>query len=137
MENLARNEMLITLGEEKILLRPTFENLSAMESKLGGIAWLAYKFGRGLDMDTMKIDPGVSARNMPTLGEAAQIIFFNQAEKKFTQEEIFDLCLDQGISVCAHVVLFLGRMSAGNKMQRGLSDRQKKSSSKKNQAAKD
>lgn len=128
MENKFKNEMEITVGGEKILLRPTFENLAAMESNLGGLPYLAFKFGQGVDIDSKKIDQIKSAKSMPSMTETAQIIFYNQAEKKYTLEQIFDLCIDHGISICAQIVLFLVRVSAGNKMQKEPSEKQKKSS---------
>ena len=127
MENKFKNEMEIMLGGEKILLRPTFENLAAMETALGGIAWLAYKFGKGIDVTSRKVDPDMSAKAMPSMTETAQIIFFNQAEKTYSQEEIFQMCLDEGVKVCAQAVMFLVKVSAGNKMQKELTDKQKKS----------
>lgn len=128
MENKFKNEMEIEVGGEKILLRPTFENLAAMETKMGGLAYLAFKFGQGINLETKSVDQLISAKSMPSLTETAQIIYFNQAEKKFSQEEVFDLCLNEGIKVCAQAVLFLVKCSAGNKMQREPSERQKKSS---------
>lgn len=127
MENKFKNEMEITLAGEVILLRPTFENLAAMESKLGGVAYLAYKFGQGIDIETGNIDQLKSAKAMPSMTETAQIIFYNQAEKKYSLEEIYDLCLDEGVRVCAKAVLFLVKMTAGNKLQKEPSKRQKKS----------
>lgn len=127
MENKFKNEMEITLAGEVILLRPTFENLAAMESKLGGVAYLAYKFGQGIDIETGNIDQLASAKAMPSMTETAQIIFYNQAEKKYSLEEIYDLCLDEGVRVCAKAVLFLVKMTAGNKLQKEPSKRQKKS----------
>jgi hypothetical protein len=128
MENKFKNEMLIEVGGEKILLRPTFENLAAMESKMGGLAYLAFKFGQGIDIESKTVDALKSAKAMPSMTDTAQIIYFNQAEKKFSQEEIFDFCLADGIKVCAQAVLFLVRCSAGNKLLAEPSERQKKSS---------
>lgn len=127
MENKFKNEMEIKVGGEKILLRPTFENLAAMETKMGGLAYLAFKFGQGIDIDTKTVDQLKSAKSMPSLTETAQIIYYNQAEKKFTIEQIFDLCMDEGIKVCAQAVLFLVKCSAGNKLAKEPSEKQKKS----------
>lgn len=132
MENKFKNEMLINIAGEEILLRPTFENLAAMETKMGGIAYLAFKYGKGIDVETMKIDPIAAAQSLPPLTDAAQIIFFNQVapegEKKRTLEEIHELCLAEGLKVCTQVVMFLARCTAGNKFaQKELSKNQKKS----------
>lgn len=128
MENKTRNEMMLDLAGEKILLRPTFDNLAAMESKMGGIAYLAFKFGGGVEIASGKISQDAAAKAMPSMTDAAQIIYFNQAEKKFTQEEIFEMCLNTGLKVCAEVVMFLARVSAGNKFAVEPTDSQKKSS---------
>jgi hypothetical protein len=132
MENKFRNEMEITLSGQKILLRPTFENLAAMEGDLGGIAYLAYKYGQGIDIEARTVDQLKSAKAMPPITEAAKIFFFNQAEKKFTLEEIYGMCLDEGLKVCAQAVLFLVRVSAGNKLAKEPTRSQKKSSVKEN-----
>ena len=131
-ENQFRNEMVIDFGEEKILLRPTFENVAAMESDLGGVAYLAFKYGQGIDINTKKVDPIASAKSLPPISEAAKIIYYNQAEKKFTLEQIFQMCLDVGLKCSAQAVMFLVRVTAGNKFAKPVSERQKKSSSKKN-----
>lgn len=133
MENKFRNEMLITIGGEEILLRPTFKNIAAMENAMGGIAYLGYKYGKGVDVDTKKIDPELSAKSLPPITEAAQIFFFNQAEPKFTQEEIYELCIQEGLKVCVQAVLFLVRVTAGNKLAPEITDKQKKNSKAKNQ----
>ena len=127
MENKFKNEMEIEIGGEKILLRPTFENLAAMESKMGGLAYLAFKYGQGIDVETKTVNHLMSAKAMPPMTDTAQIIYFNQAEKKFTIEQIHELCLDEGIKVCAQAVLFLVRCSAGNKFAKEPTKRQKKS----------
>lgn len=137
MENKFRNEMLLTIGGEEILLRPTFKNIAAMENAMGGVAHLAFKFGKGVDADTKKIDAELSAKSLPSITDAAQIFFFNQAEPKFTLEEIHELCLQEGIRVCVQAVLFLVRVTAGNKMAPQPSERQKKSSKAKIQVEKE
>lgn len=132
MENQFKNEMLIKVAGEEILLRPTFENLAAMESKMGGIAYLAFKYGKGIDVESMKIDPVAAAQSLPPLTDASQIIYFNQipkeGEKRRSLEEIHELCLAEGLKVCTQVVMFLARCTAGNKFaQKELSKAQKKS----------
>lgn len=116
MENLARNEMLVELGAEKILLRPTFENLSAMESKLGGLAYLTFKYAKGVDMSGGKM-PSIDemAKSFPSYSEATQIIYYNQAEKKFSLEQVHELVMAEGIKACVQVVSFLVRCTTGSK----------------------
>ena len=127
MENKFKNEMEIELAGEKILLRPNFENLAMMETKMGGVAYLAYKYGGGYDVETGKIDPAKAAKALPPLTDAAQIIYFNQAEKKYTLEEIHSMLLQTGIKACFSVVMFLARCTAGNKLAKEPSTKQKKS----------
>ncbi len=139
-ENKFKNEMIVHAGGEEILLRPTFSNIAAMENAMGGVAWLAFKFGKGVEVNTKdpnaKPDPEKSAKSLPTMTETAQIIFFNQAEPKFSQEEILELCLAEGIKICFQAVLFLVKVTAGNKLQVEPSDKQKKNSTKKSQVEK-
>ena len=116
MENKFRNEMEITLGPEKILLRPTFENVATMESNLGSISYVGWKFSRG-------IRNGIVQSDMPTLTDLAKIIYFNQAavrpddstKKKFSLEEIWQLVQAESIrSVLPQVTIFLTTILAGN-----------------------
>lgn len=116
MENKFRNEMEIKLGGQLILLRPTFENIAAMESSVGSVNWLTWKFSRGHGTES-------AVKNMPSMTDAAKIIYFNQAstkpedsnQKKFSLEEIWDLVQAEGGSVIKHVIIFLGRLTAGNR----------------------
>jgi len=131
MENKFKNEMLIEVGGEKILLRPTFENLAAMESKMGGLAYLAFKYGKGIDIGSGKIDPLDAAKSLPPLTDAVQIIYFNQhveeGEKRKGLEEIHQLCMTDGIKICTQIVIFLARCTAGNKFAAQPTKSQKKS----------
>lgn len=126
MANKHRNEMEISVGSQKILLRPTFENISNLESDLGSISYLSYKFGKGFDIQTLKINQSEAIKNAPTMTETTKIIFHCQAEKNFTIEEVFELCQDEGIKICMKIVEFLGRIAVGNKMQKEPNARQKK-----------
>jgi hypothetical protein len=127
MENLARNEMLIELGAEKILLRPTFENLSAMESKLGGMASLTFKYAKNVDGfdDVSKIDVEKMSKSFPSFSEATQIIYYNQAEKKFTLEQIHELVMETGVKGLVQVVTFLVRATMGSKKTKLTSSKKK------------
>lgn len=119
--NKFRNEHEIELAGEKILLRPTFENMAAMEQAVGSLLYLAVKFSGGLKKG------GQIERSMPSMTECAQIIYHCQAEKKLTLEETFDACMDHGLSVTRPVLEFLTKCSAGNKHQQDLTPDEKKS----------
>ena len=109
-----RNEMIVELGDEKILLRPTFQNMSEMESNVASVAYLAYKFSRGMRaQDGAKESEG--AKSLPSLTEAAQIIYYNQAEKKFSLDEVWDkvLAVTNKTTVMVQVTIFIGKMLAG------------------------
>lgn len=133
-----KNEMEITLGSEKILLRPTFENVASMESNVGGLTYLAWKFSRSTtkDKDGKPIVNEAMIKNMPSLTEVAQIIFYNQAAtkegdptlKKFSLEEIWDLVTLEGLKVIGPVTLFLCKITNGDKFKNDeLSESEKKS----------
>lgn len=127
MENKFRNEMTITLGDEKILLRPTFENVAAMEANVGSVSWLGWKFSRGVrlgkDNKPESIDMEATVRSLPSLSETAKIIYFNQAvtkegdpsAKKFSIDEIWQFVMDAGTPATKQVVQFLARITAGNR----------------------
>lgn len=118
MENKFRNELEIVIGGEKILLRPTFENIASMEANVGSVAYLAWCYSRGLSggKEAMK--------NMPSMSDSAKIIYFNQAatrsddstQKKLSLEEIWDLVMSEGVGVARVVVQFLAKVTAGNKV---------------------
>lgn len=122
MENKFRNEMEITLAGQKILLRPTFENIAAMEAQVGSVVHLVWKFSRGVSKDG-KVTAGAIA-SFPPLSDCAQIIYYNQAAtkpedptlKKYSLEEIWDMVIVEGASACKGVVEFLGRMMSGSKV---------------------
>lgn len=118
--NKFRNEFQVELAGEKILLRPTFENLAAMEQAVGSLLYLAVKFSKGMSAQA-------TMATTPTMTECAQIIYHNQAEKKFTLEETFEKCMDHGLSVTKQVLEFLTVCSSGNKHQQDLTPDEKKS----------
>jgi len=124
-ENKSKNEHLIVLDGVEILLRPTFENLSLMESRLGGIAYIAWKYGK--DFDPQNLSAASNAKSLPPLSDCAWIIFCNQADKKFSVDEIMDMCCSNGMKVATEVMYFVGKMLAGNKVQAEPSENQKKS----------
>jgi hypothetical protein len=125
-----RNELELTLGQEKILLRPTFENVAAMEQAIGGLAYLGWKFSKGFQTlktgettDGGPMIKGFDPKNMPTLTEIAQVIYYNQVAtkkddptlKKFSLEEIWDLVKMEGIKILPVVTVFITRITAGDK----------------------
>lgn len=140
MENKFRNEMEIKLGGETILLRPTFENIAAMESFVGSVAWLGWKFSRGVRVgaDGKAIKQNViteeAIKAIPTLSDSAKIIYYNQAacraddptQKKFSLEEIWDLVLQEGTPVVKHITMYLAGVTAGSKAMVVAEDAEKK-----------
>src|SRR5690606_7558027 len=108
--NSARNELIVKLGGEEILLRPTFENISSMESNLGGVAYLGWKFSRGVVIgkdgkpDLSGGNTERAVKSLPSMNEVAQIIYYNQAavkpedptQKKYSLEEIWEKMLKNG-----------------------------------------
>lgn len=137
MANKFRNELEIKLGSETILLRPTFENLSAMESEVGGIAYLGWKYSRGVGLGKKEVSEE-AIKSFPTLTETAKIIYHNQlatdpddsTKKKFSLEEIWDMVLVEGAACAKHVVLYIAKITAGDKMRDSteeISDDEKKS----------
>jgi hypothetical protein len=129
MENKFRNELELELAGEKILLRPTFDNMALTENALGSISYLIYKFGKTLSPDLDKLS---MMQSLPPITTSAQVIFFNQAEKKYSLEQIYEKCLDEGAKVGAQVLLFLVRCTSGNKLIKEPSEKQKKNSKKSN-----
>jgi hypothetical protein len=120
MGNKFRNETEIVLGETKILLRPTFENIAAMESTVGSVAWLGWKYSRGIRLNedgkpVSSNDIEQTIKALPPLTEAAKIIYFNQAEKTYSQDEIWDMVQGAGIGIAKQVVLYLAKVTSGNK----------------------
>ncbi len=125
MENKFRNEMEIKLGEETILLRPTFENIAATEQTVGSISWLGWKYSRGVTIKDGKVNVGDRAMSsLPPITESTRIIYLNQAatkpgddtQKKLTLEEVWDLVQMEGsLKVGNLVVTYLSKLTAGNR----------------------
>lgn len=117
--NKFRNEMTVKLGAQEILLRPTFQNIAAMESVVGGLTYLALKFSRGGAGAKSALE---MSKSLPSLSECAQIIFFNQAntkpenmnQKQFSLEEIWDMVQAEGMQTVIHsVTMYLTRITVG------------------------
>jgi translation initiation factor 2B subunit (eIF-2B alpha/beta/delta family) len=136
MTNPYRNEMQIKIGGEEILLRPTFENIAAMEAVMGSVAFLGWKYSRGARLQqeskaqeskAQESKAGhVSLENviraMPGITELAQVIYFNQAahdpedstKKKFTLEEIWKLVSAEGVTITKEITLYISKICAGS-----------------------
>lgn len=117
MENKFRNEKEIQLGEKTILLRPTFANLSTVESTIGPVASIAVKISEAKKASEAQIP----------LVNLCTIIHLCQADKKMTIEEVFDLCVEEGYpSVKRQVMEFLIIITAGKKQLATLEQPEKK-----------
>lgn len=113
MANKFRNEMTIKLGEVEILLRPTFENCANLESALGyGLPMMAFKLAK---------------QQLPSMTDAAKVIFFCQAEKKYTLEQVWELMMENGSGIIKDLLMFVGGITAGDKTVQELTESQKKS----------
>lgn len=117
-----RDEMTIKLGGEAILLRPTFENIAAMEAVVGSIGYLGWKYSKGARLQRDHNAPiDLVIKHMPTLTEVSQIIYFNQAathpddptKKRFTLEEIWDMVRMEGVAVTNPIVGYISRIGLG------------------------
>lgn len=134
--------MVIKIGGEEILLRPTFENIAAMESNVGGVSYLGWKFSRNVTKDAngkFNTDVGQLAKNLPSMSECAKIIYYNQAstkqddpnQKKYSLDEIWDKVLASGSSaVIGSITIYITKLLAGDKLNSidTLPDAEKKSS---------
>lgn len=122
MANPVRNEMEITLGGQTILLRPTFENIAALEENVGPVSYLAWLFGGGFVREAKGLAD--SAKKLPPLTKCAQIIYYCQAgrkdedpnERKYNLEEIWEMVQSEGMAVTKPMLTFIARITAGNKM---------------------
>lgn len=146
--------MVIKLAGEDILLRPTFENIAAMEANVGGVAYLGWKYSRGVSVNKdgqanlASLVSETAIKSLPSMSEVAQIIYYNQAAtkpedptlRKYSLEEIWEKLLKNGVGgVTRQVTIYLARLTAGDRLSgvEDLSDEEKKSSvTDPNQAAK-
>lgn len=125
MANSFRNEKEIDLNGRKITLRPTFENMSNFEGKVGSIAYVAYKWSQF----------SVNLKNLPTLSELTMTVYYFQAAhdkdfsgKLLTLNEVFDLVCEEGVFKALTPLLeFLANCTAGNKAAPDVSASEKKS----------
>jgi hypothetical protein len=119
--NKFKNEMEITLGPEKILLRPTFENLAEMETNVGSVGYLSWKFSQGVrknsdgSLDSSSLNSRETIQSLPSLSEITQIIYYNQAERKFEKQDIYEMIVSEGAyrDCMIAVTIFIGKMLTG------------------------
>lgn len=124
--NPARNEVVVKLAGQDILLRPTFENLASIEAELGGLPYLAQKFGAGVDL--AKPNALELAKSLPGITEAVKIIHLAQAEKKFSRDEIFEMTMKGNSLVASRAALhFVMICVTGNKLAEEPTPEEKKS----------
>lgn len=101
MSNAYKNEKMIKIGEVEILLRPTFENLAAFESTVISLDEFSFRLIKG---------------RLPTLSQLVQAIYYFQAEKKLTLEEVNCLVQNnEGVQVNRLILPFLAGCIAGHK----------------------
>lgn len=99
--NSYKNEKIIKIGGQDILLRPTFENCEALETALGfGLPVLAHN---------------LSKQKLPGMSDMAKVIYHCQAQKLITQEEIWKLVMAEGMMVMSDILIFVGQITAGDK----------------------
>ena len=117
-----KNEKVIKLGEVEILLRPSFENIAALENNVEPLMSITQRMAKG-------------ATKVPvTL--IAQIIYYSQASRKaenldayfYSLEEIWGMLQTCGVASVFNPVLgFIGQVFAGDKTANEMSEAQKKS----------
>jgi len=124
-----RNEVQVQLAGESILLRPTFENLAALEADVGGIPWLAWKYGRGVNIDK-KGKVTLDENALPPLSITTKIIFHSQVPAEGAPrkglEEVHELVMAEGMTASRFALDFIMKCTAGNKMAAAPTPAQKK-----------
>lgn len=137
--------MIIKLAGEDILLRPTFENIAAMEANVGGVSYLGWKYSRGIrtnvkgEVDHLSMVSESAIKSLPSMSEVAQIIYYNQAaskpddptQRKFSLEEIWEKLLKNGAGgITRTITIYLARLTAGDRLSivDDLTEEEKKSS---------
>lgn len=115
-----KNEQLVTLGGQEILLRPTFENIATLETETYSLAYIAWLYGGGAaeavkDPVSGKVEITKKDKVIPPLTLSAKIIYLCQAEKCHDLETVFQMVLQEGIAVNSQVLKFISKITAGNK----------------------
>lgn len=121
--NVYKNEHIIKLGGQEILLRPTFENIAELETMVKPVANIALAL------------TGKDPKGLFPLTLCAKVIYFCQAdrkadrpsERKLSLEEIWIAMQDEGIKIYGPLTEFMAKVTAGNSMTQELTEAQKKS----------
>lgn len=110
--NKLKNEYILKLGEKEILLRPTFSNLTHVESSVGSLTYIAYLITAGSK------DP----KKTLSFTDVAKIVYFCQANKKvdgspeLSLDDVWELIQEAGaFRVYGEVSIFISQVTAGNK----------------------
>ncbi len=118
MVNKNKNELMLMLAGEEILLRPTFDSLTKTENEIGSIASLAVKMS-GEKINSLQIP----------FSQIIKIFFLNQAQERAPKslETIYTLCTEEGYSNCfIQLIQFVLLMTAGQKTNENISKEQEK-----------
>lgn len=115
--NTFKNEHTVKLSGVEILLRPTFENIEAVESNVGSVSYIGWKYSSLNKTLEQKV------KSLPPATELAKIIFYSQAHRKedgtpkLSLQEIWDLIIDNGIrkDLINDIVIFITKMTVGAK----------------------
>jgi hypothetical protein len=122
-----KNEVTIKIGGRDILLRPTFENIFSIEHEVANLSHLTWRITNSASRGDLK--------NSLAMTDAAKIIYFGQAnknpeninERELNLSEIWDLVQAEGnLSVSTQIIIFLSKITMGNRNDVELSDNVKK-----------
>lgn len=109
-----KNEMELKLGEQVILVRATFDALQKFERAVGGIgAFIA----------------PITKTGFVNLSDAALLIYYTQATenaKQLSKQECFDLVMSIGIEITKDLMIWIAKLTAGNKKVDQAGDAEKK-----------
>lgn len=116
--NSLKNEHIVKLGEVEILLRPDFHNIDSLETNVGTISYLTYKYSRGSKGTAIE-----KVKALPPISEVAQIIYYTQASRnddgtyKYSLEQVWDMVSGEGMNLplLTSILTFLGKVTRGNK----------------------
>jgi hypothetical protein len=116
MINPLKNELEIELGAEKLLLRPSFENLAALEAQIGPLDSLSFSLSRQTE----------DKPRLLSITESVRIIFHCQEPKNLSISEIHSLVMSAGIKARSQLYKFLLTITAGDDAAAEISEEQKK-----------
>lgn len=100
------------MGAKEILLRPTMQAVMSVETEVGGLGYLAFRFSQ-----TRREDIPIAERYkyFPSMTEVAAIIYLCQAKPdELKRDEIFELVMARGISIIKDITAFITIMAAGD-----------------------